>query len=168
MKKPERSYHCSEIADNAFNIYITSRAVTKFSEATIRAKIQHHNITIPHSEQNLPIICERTRVAGFLTINGENVTHLNNCTVSTNDNYLHLEFECIGPAKPCVIEITSSASNEKKLGENRVVLKWLLLEDTQIEIRHALCSFENGMNLIACKVIKGMNFAIVILSFISL
>ncbi|CAL1528391.1 unnamed protein product [Lymnaea stagnalis] len=153
-KNPGSSYHCSKISENMFNISMTINAVTALSEATVRGEIKHYNLTtIAHSEQTLPIICESKDVAGFLQINGENVTDLNNCTVSMKEDDLNLEFECIGLAKPCVIEVTSSVWNERNVGENKVVIKRSLNQDAEIKIRHALCRLDKDVFNMTCKVI---------------
>ncbi|CAL1528394.1 unnamed protein product [Lymnaea stagnalis] len=157
-KKPGSNYHCSQIADNMFNISITSKAVTSLSQATIRGQIKHYNLTlIAQSEQNLPKICEPTDVFSHLTINGQNVTDTENCTLTLNEDDLSLEFECIGPAKPCLIDLRASDTNDKVTGEDKVVIQRLIHEDVQLEIRHALCRLDTKVINISCTVFKGPN-----------
>ncbi|CAL1528395.1 unnamed protein product [Lymnaea stagnalis] len=154
-KNPGSNYHCIKISKNMFNITFTFNALTALSEATVRGEIKHYNLTtIAHSEQTLPIICEPADVAGVLKINGENVTDLNNCTVSLKEDDLNLEFKCIGLAKPCVIEITSSDWTEKKVGDNKMVIKRSLNQAAEIKISFALCRFDKNVFNVTCKVIE--------------
>ncbi|CAL1528386.1 unnamed protein product [Lymnaea stagnalis] len=148
----DNNYLCSKSGNDTFTLSMISRAITKYSFATVRASIVHYNSTELNSDTEFfPGIYEPTNAIGVLTINGK-IINQTNCSVTTNDTEILVVFECIGPATPCAYEISLNNSTQIVLGENRHELKLFSIDEAThlIKIKYALCSLENEHLYMEC------------------
>ncbi|CAL1549162.1 unnamed protein product, partial [Lymnaea stagnalis] len=97
------------------------------------------------------------------TVNGNNISDLADCNFTTDQDDLSItiEYVCMGPATPCLIEISSNDSTKIDAGSNRAVFTRFLFQDTtfKVKIKYALCRLDLTFKNITCTVTKRKAFS---------